>query len=99
MDAFGIANARANVELGREAPDVVDALRATVLVIDDLGAEDPRALRSAIPDVLHKRHRDPRLTTIVTTGLGESELGKLYGGGLVRRLFEGAVLIAPGERQ
>lgn len=97
VDSHELAGARAAAPLGSEAPLVKRCFGVSVLVIDELGGEPANVPRNAIPDVLHKRHREPSRWTIVTTGLTERELGDLYGGGIVRRLFEGATCIKPAE--
>lgn len=97
VDAHDLAGARAAAPLGSEAPLVKRAFGVSVLVIDELGGEPEKIPRNAIPDVLHKRHKDPSRWTIVTTGLATSVLADLYGGGIVRRLFEGAAVIKPAE--
>jgi DNA replication protein DnaC len=93
FDAFDIANARQQSGRGDEAPVVREALRATVLILDDLGAEDHRLFGTAVEEVIHKRHRMIGVTTIVTTGFPEQRLAEIYGAGIARRLFEDAILI------
>lgn len=95
VDAHELAGARAAAPLGSEAPLVKRAFGVSVLVIDELGGEPANVPRNAIPDVLHKRHKDPSRWTIVTTGLTTNALADVYGGGIVRRLFEGAAVINP----
>lgn len=87
--AHALAKARAMHPLGEgESPLVLAALSAPLLLIDELGGEDPR-YASAVTEVLYERHAEGR-PTWVTTGVGPSELATRYGGGIARRLFEGA---------
>lgn len=87
--AGDLAKARRQWPLGDgEPPELEDAARATLLVLDDLGYE-PQA-DPAIPELIDLRYRRGRLT-ITTTGLTTAELGKRYGEATVRKL------IASGE--
>lgn len=88
--AYWPAKARAQTPLGRgEAPAVDAAIEATVLVLDDLGAEPVRS--SAIAEILFERHHHER-PTIVTTKLNGAEIAEQYaefdGEGIARRLYE-----------
>jgi DNA replication protein DnaC len=99
LDAFVLGAARAQHGLGEgDAKDVVRAMRAGALLLDDLGAEKP-TLQSAIPDTLHHRHAE-MLPTIVTTGYGRDGLLEKYGDGILRRLREGALVVemTPAKR-
>jgi Mrp family chromosome partitioning ATPase len=70
------------------------ATRARVLLLDDLGAE--RSIPSnPIPDVIAERHAEDR-TTWITTGLSAKEIVDRYGGGVARRVLEGASLTRVG---
>lgn len=74
-----------------EPPDLVDARKALVLVLDDLGLErDP----CEIIDVIHARY-ETGLVTWTTTGLGLDELRSKYGEAVTRRLVEGQT--SPGR--
>ena len=64
------------------------ALKAEVLVIDDLGQEQPDT-QSAVGEIISARFERSD-TTIITCALSPEELGVRYGGGIQRRLFEGA---------
>lgn len=88
-EAFGLALERQRHPLGTgEAPGVAAAMSASLLVLDDLGSE--QANRSeAIADVLFARH-NADLPTWVTTWLSDAELAQRYGGGVARRILEGA---------
>jgi DNA replication protein DnaC len=90
--AIDLGLARSQHRLGcGEAVVVTDAMRASVLVLDDLGAEGARDA-DVIAQVLHARHNADRATWI-TTGLSVAEVASRYGGGLERRIYEGALLI------
>lgn len=89
VSAHRLAKARAMHPLGDgEAPLVSTALRAPLLVLDELGGEDTR-YASAVAEVIYERHADD-LPTWVTTGVTPERLAERYGGGIARRLFEGA---------
>ena len=87
--AYEIARARRNASLGEEAPLVTLALSTPLLVIDELGGEESQ-YASAVYEVIHQRYGE-QLPTWITTGVGPKELAARYGGGIARRLFEGAV--------
>ena len=79
-----LGRARALYGLGKGEPPLVDlAVRASILVLDDLGAEQAWE-QSAIPDVIASRY-DAMLPTWITTGLSLAELDSRYGQGLFRR--------------
>lgn len=92
VSAHDLAKARPEHGLGRgEAGIVQAAMRASVLVIDDLGSEqDGHA--SAVVDVVQVRHNEER-PTWVTTWLTQEAAGYRYGSGVERRLFEAAKII------
>jgi Mrp family chromosome partitioning ATPase len=77
-------------------PDAIrTAMRARVLLLDDLGSE--RSIPSnPIPDVIAERHAEDRVTW-VTTGLSAKEIVDRYGGGVARRVLEGAALTRVGS--
>lgn len=82
-----LAGARARHSLGQgEAPEVLDALTAPLIVLDDLGNDAPDH-RNTIADVLFRRH-DDELPTWVTTGYPIAHLENRYGVALIRRLIE-----------
>lgn len=92
--AYWIAKARGEHRLGDgEAPVIREALRASVLVIDDLGIE--QAKNTALSEVIYERHAE-EMPTIVTTGFGFEALAQRYGDGIARRLAEGAKVIRCG---
>ncbi len=97
VSSHQLAKARAGHSLGDgESPLVESALKATLLVLDELGGEDPR-YASAVAEVLYERHEQAR-TTWVTTGVGSKEIASRYGGGIARRVFEGAAVFRLGSR-
>lgn len=99
--AIELAGARTSRPLGSgEAPIIVRALRAPVLVIDDLGAELVR-LSEVIGEIVHRRH-DAGRGVWLTTGLSSADIGARYGGGVQRRLLDHATVVRcgrhPGEQ-
>jgi DNA replication protein DnaC len=93
-----LAKARAGQPLGEgEAPLVESCLEASLLVLDELGAEDPR-YASAVGEVLYERH-EQALPTWVTTGVGPKEISARYGGGISRRVFENAAVFRLAGRR
>ena len=64
------------------------AMRAPVLLLDDLG-KDPDIKSNPLPAVIAERHDEERVTWI-TTELTPPEILKRYGGGIARRICEGA---------
>lgn len=96
--AHQLAKARAFHPLGEgEAPVIARALSAGLLVIDELGGEDQR-YASAVAEVIYERHANA-MPTWVTTGVGPKEIGDRYGGGISRRIFEGATVFRLGARK
>lgn len=99
--SWELAKARSEHALGRgEAPLVTLALRADVLVIDELGEElrsSSKLVRgdTAIRDVLHARQAEGR-RTVVTTYLSVREIGELYGAGIARRMDERGLVVELG---
>ena len=95
IDAHTLAGARPTAPLGAEATEVELALEADLLVIDDLGSERVIA-SSAVPEVIFSRHANLQ-PTIVTCGFGFDAIEARYGGGILRRLTEGAAVIEVGS--
>lgn len=94
--AVQLGKARAMHRLGDgEAPIVRRALEVRTLVLDEFGAE-AAAHSPTVAEVIHERHADDK-RTIVTTGLASDELGARYGGGILRRLTEGATALRLGR--
>jgi DNA replication protein DnaC len=95
VHAYRLGVARILHPAGHGEPELVDsAMRAPLVLIDDLGGERDHA-HSAIPDVLVERHAENR-PTWVTTGLTREQLVKRYGQGIVARVFERATMIGVG---
>jgi DNA replication protein DnaC len=74
-----------------EAPYVAAAIRAPLVLIDDVGAEKATQM-NALPDVVRERALAQRPTWF-TTGLTFDQMAQRYDDGIARRLFEGAVEI------
>jgi DNA replication protein DnaC len=71
--------------------DIRRAIRAKVLVLDDLGSE--RVIKSnPIAEVIAERHAEERVMWI-TTGLSTKQIVDRYGGGVARRILEGATIV------
>jgi DNA replication protein DnaC len=84
--AYDLATARKEHQLGRgEAPEVVQACSARLLVIDDLGWENGDV--TVITEVLGERH-DRCYPTVFTTGRTGDQLGQMYGAAAARRMLE-----------
>ncbi len=97
VSSHKLAKARAGQPLGEgEAPIVEMCMNASVLVLDELGGEDPR-YASAVAEVLFERHEQAK-PTWVTTGVGSKEIATRYGGGIARRVFEGAAVFRLGGK-
>lgn len=95
VSAIDLGRSRSVSRLGEEPEIVLDAMRAKVLVIDDLGAESPRD-SEPIVQVIHARH-DAEAPTWITTGITAEEIATRYGGGIARRIYEGAIVIDCAE--
>lgn len=97
VSSHKLAKARAIQPLGEgEAPDVESALSSSMLVLDELGGEDPR-YASAVAEVLYERY-ERQLPTWVTTGVDSKAIASRYGGGIARRVFENAAVFRLGKR-
>jgi DNA replication protein DnaC len=95
VHAYRLGVARIMHPAGHGEPELVEfAMRAPLVLIDDLGGERDHAL-SALPDLLVERHAENR-PTWVTTGLTREQLVKRYGLGIVARVFERATMIGVG---
>jgi hypothetical protein len=96
IHAYRLGVARMLHPAGHGEPEVVDfAMRAPLVLIDDLGGERDFA-SSALPDILVERHAENR-PTWVTTGMTREQLVKRYGQGIVSRVFERATMIRVGK--
>jgi DNA replication protein DnaC len=98
VSAHAIAKARAGHPLGQgEAPLIERALRASILVVDELGGEDER-YAGAVKELLFERHAQEQ-PTWVTTGVGPQQISDRYGGGIARRVFEDATVFRLSGRK
>jgi DNA replication protein DnaC len=88
-----LSSARMRTKLGREADTVLEAITAPLLVLDDVGAGSLAA--GPLEEVIHKRHHD-RKPTWFTTWMNDATMGQRFGGGFVRRVYEGARCIDLG---
>ena len=87
VSAYELERERRTTPLGEgDGPLLDNALRARVLLLDDVGAEQNGVFSPIVDLVFHRYDRE--LQTIVTTGIGKSELVARYGTGFVRRVFE-----------
>lgn len=95
VPAYELALSRTRHPLGKdEAPEILAAVSAPLLVLDDLGAESAR-VSDVISFVMHARHNANR-PTWTTTGLDHDELVRRYDGGVARRVFEHSKLVKLG---
>lgn len=84
-DAYELAEAPFVSQLGERAPMVQRAVRAELLVIDEL--RDPGAAkRATLTDVILRRHERTTARTIVTTGMTSAQISEAFGEGVMRRL-------------
>lgn len=98
VDAFWLAGAKARHPLGQgEAPEVLAAMKAPMLLLDDLGSEtDDR--RNVIAEVIFHRHNE-ELPTWITTGFAPEQLMARYGSQVLRRLLENAKRVELGAKK
>lgn len=73
------------------ASELQAAIRAPLLLLDDLGAEPPIP-SNAVPEVIAERHAEERVTWI-TTGFAPKEIAERYGGGIARRVMENSAVL------
>jgi hypothetical protein len=94
--AHKLGKARAAHPLGEgEAPLVERALSCSLLVLDELGGETGHH-SPTLGEIVYERHAQGR-RTVVTTGLRGAEIVTRYGGGIARRLTEGALTLRLGK--
>lgn len=74
-----------------ESPVTRDAMRATLLIVDEVGYEDDRRSVHLMRTLIDARGRDSRKRTIATTGKSHDQLVRHYDAAIVRKL------IGPGE--
>lgn len=85
VSATSLARARKDHRLGNgDAPLILRALAATLLVIDEVGAERDG---EAVGEIVYERHAAMQ-PMIVTTGFHIDTLSEKYGDGVARRLVE-----------
>lgn len=98
VESYWLSGARARHALGQgEAPPVVAAMTATLLVLDDLGSEsDDR--RNVISDVIFHRHNE-ELPTWITTGFSVDQLMARYGSAVIRRIVEHGKVVELGAKK
>lgn len=89
--AQDLASARRRSPLGKEAPEVVEAMTARMLILDDLGTE-PHEKDSAVVDTVFRRSAEDR-PTWVTTWLAPEAMAERYGEGFTRRVYERARVV------
>lgn len=93
-----LATCRKRERFGREAFEVLEALSAPLLVLDDIGTEFASD-SSPITEIVFKRHADAKPTWF-TTWMGPDEVRSRYGDGFARRVFQGARIIdCSGEQR
>lgn len=94
VDARALARARHEQSLGEgEAGLIERAMRARVLVLDEVGAERGiGTAESVVAEVIHERHAWQRQTIYCTPFTG-NELADRYGAGIVRRMAQDRVVI------
>jgi hypothetical protein len=96
VPAYQLSTARIRHPAGHGEPEVVElALKAPLVLLDDLGCERDHAM-NPIADIVFARHAEDR-PTWVTTGLTREQLVRRYGLGVVARIFERARVIRMGE--
>lgn len=96
VSSFAIAKARREQRWGAgEAEIVFLASTSPVVLLDELCAESGKD--TSVDEVIRERY-DHALQTIYTCGFDPSEIGKKYGGGVARRVFEEATVIHLGEQ-
>ena len=66
-------------------------MRASVLLLDDLG-RDEEIRSNPVPAIIADRHPEERVTWI-TTELTPAEIAKRYGDGIARRICEKALVV------
>lgn len=90
VKSFDLAKARQEHPLGDgESPAIERAMKAKVLVVDELGAEHGR--NTAMQELIQERHDHDR-PTIFTSGFSLPELEQRYGVGIMRRVLCGKVI-------
>jgi hypothetical protein len=79
-------------------PEVERAMKAPLLVLDDLGQDPYPGIRnSAVPELVSGRYEAGRRLW-VTTWLSRAEMTRRYGDGFARRILQDATIIQCGNR-
>lgn len=88
INGIDLGVARAEHALGAGEPKLImEAKRASLLLLDEIGYENDRYDPHAVRDVLYARSI-ANMPTIVTSGKTAAELESVYKGALMRRLWE-----------
>jgi len=89
--SLALDKARRETAIGRGDPEIIArAIEVPVLVLDELGAEEQASTALAL--VIHERHAAGR-QTIVTLAQPSEVIRRMYSDGIVRRIYEGALVI------
>lgn len=95
MPAFRLGVARIQAAAGSGEPAEVErAIKAPLLLLDELGAEALTAT-SAVLEVIFERY-DHERPTWVTTGQTSQDLASRYGAGFLRRILDGGFHVRLG---
>lgn len=94
VSAIDLGLAKERTHLGTTPRLIAEARRARVVLVDDLGAQ-PSRHDEILVEIVHARH-DAQRATWFTTWLSPQEIGSRFGGGVERRLFEGATIVRCG---
>lgn len=92
--AIALANARRDGGFGETPELIARAIRAQLLVIDDIGQETlNEPCRASLREVVWARY-DRGAPTIYTTAQPQDWVVQAHGDGFARRMYEGAIEIA-----
>jgi DNA replication protein DnaC len=81
-----------------DAQEIIEARRASLLVIDDLGTNDQHPM-SELSELLFDRFELPHKATWITTWLSREQIGDRYGGGIGTRYWdEGRTIFLSAEK-
>jgi DNA replication protein DnaC len=87
-----LAGIRRRYPLGQgDPPEIEKAKYVPTLILDELGSEDP-ASRAVAQEIIWARY-DAGLPMITTSWMTVEQLAAEYGGGIGRRIMEGATII------
>lgn len=98
VSCISLTLARRSYPLGQgTAPLIEQAAKASLLILDDVGAEGRAEVDAdTIRSLLHARY-DADLPTWFTTGLEYPDISSRYDGGIARRMFEESKNVRLGE--